>query len=100
VVASSVAAGVFVVLALGALIAGLFGASPIPLPGLPDLGKPAPTQQPAPPQPVVRTTQPPGVTPGVSATPSSSAPTASATPTSPRHVPTQTPTDKGKPSLP
>lgn len=102
VITAGAGAGVLVVVALGLLVAGLFGASPVPLPGLPELGNPAPTQQaPAPsappaPPPVPRTsTAPPAVTPQPSTTLSTTA-----EPTSPRHVPTHTPTDKGKPPKP
>jgi hypothetical protein len=92
VVASGAAAAVLMVLALTMLVAGLFGASPIPLPGLPDLGRPAPSPQ-APPtsDQVAPPSAGPAVTPGASAT---------VEPSSRRHTPTQTPTDHGRPSKP
>lgn len=91
VVASGAAAGVLVLLALIMLVAGLFGASPVPLPGLPDMGRPVPTQ-PANEQPA------PTATAG-DPTGGASEPSATTEPTSPRHVPTQTPSkDRGRPT--
>src|SRR6185369_7694434 len=78
VVASGAAAGVLVVLALGMLVAGLFGASPLPLPGLPDLVGPAPSQ-PQPSRPAAVTTHNPQ-TPEATAQGPGATPTAPATP--------------------
>jgi hypothetical protein len=89
-VVAGAAAAVFVVLALVSLVGGLFGGSPLPLPGLPNLVNPAPPQPPD--QAVTATTR--GVTGGSSAGaggPSGSARPTSATPSSPRHTPSDHP---------
>jgi hypothetical protein len=97
VVASGAAAGVLVLLALAMLVAGLFGASPVPLPGLPDLdGQPA-TQPATGPSASLPTADASGAEPTESAPSGESSGTAEST--SPRHVPTQTPSrDQGRPT--
>jgi hypothetical protein len=71
-VAGGAAAGVLVVVALALLVAGLFGASPVPLPGLPDLGRPVQPSAPAlvtnPENPPRNGSPTPSATPGPSAT--------------------------------
>jgi hypothetical protein len=105
VVASGAAFAVLVLLALTMLIAGLFGASPVPLPGLPDLVGPAPTQStpgqderdgsgstptgPSVPEPMST---------GATTAPDPVLPTNANQTSPPRHIPTQTPTDRGKPT--
>jgi hypothetical protein len=103
VVASGAAFGVLVLLALTMLVAGLFGASPVPLPGLPDLVGPAPTQS-APGQDEPNGSTPTGPTlpepmsAGATTAPGPALPTNANQTSPPRHIPTQTPTDRGKPT--
>lgn len=90
------AIGVLVVLALVMLVAGLFGASPVHLPGLPG-GQATDARQPgrttgAPSGPDAATNPAQAASPTASTSPIVSP---SADPTSRRHVPTQTPTHPG-----
>jgi hypothetical protein len=93
-VVTGVAAAVVVVLALVSLVGGLFGGSPLPLPGLPDLVNPAP--HPAPDTTIGDSASTGG--PSAGGTGTASAPGQSISPSTQRHVPTQTPSDHGKPT--
>lgn len=93
IVATGAGLATAIVVALIMLIAGLSGASPLHVPGFPDLGKPAEA-------PAAAGSQTPGLRDstagaGASGTASSASPVAgtiaSPSPTSPRRVPTQTP---------
>jgi len=96
-VVSGASAGVLVLLALIMLVAGLFGASPLPLPGLPDLGGPATTRpdqaEPTGPEPTQSETAQPTLPAGQPALPTNANQTSP-----PRHVPTNTPSDRGRPT--
>jgi len=95
-VITGAAAAVVVVLALVGLVGGLFGGSPLPLPGLPDLVNPAPHPAPA---TTIRDTASTGTGgPSATAAGTTSAPGQSASASTQRHVPTQTPSDHGKPT--